>query len=150
MVELGMQGLIKKMTEQDLEKEAGIFVDSLSVGTTATVVGLYGNLGAGKTAFVKAIASVFGTTRTVTSPTFVIEKVYKLIAQKFECLIHIDAYRLKDSSEIKVLGWDTLVSNPKNIIIVEWADIIEDILPEDAKRIYFKISSDTLRTLEFK
>src|SRR3989344_6867263 len=66
----------------------------------ATVVGLYGDLGSGKTAFTQATAKCLGVKEAVTSPTFVIEKIYKLDRQNFEHLIHIDAYRLGSGNEI--------------------------------------------------
>ena len=63
-------------------------------GHTAVVMALYGDLGAGKSAFVKALAKALGVSGIVTSPTFVLQKIYPLQNQKFERLIHIDAYRL--------------------------------------------------------
>src|ERR1700733_3565857 len=69
----------------------------------ACVVGLYGDLGSGKTTFTQAVAKILGITEVVNSPTFVIEKIYKLEHERFEHLIHIDAYRLEKSSELEKL-----------------------------------------------
>jgi tRNA threonylcarbamoyladenosine biosynthesis protein TsaE len=128
---------MSEINQEQLKKEAGNFLDTLEPQVTATVVGLYGDLGAGKTTFTKALAEVLGVTQAVTSPTFVLEKIYKLNNQKFQHLIHIDAYRLESSSELKQLGWDSIVSDKNNLIVVEWADRIEDLLPQHTKKISF-------------
>ncbi len=140
---------MSKVTEKDLGKEVKNFLNTLTSQDGATVIGLYGDLGAGKTAFTKKLAEVLGVKETVTSPTFVIEKIYTLdnkeTNKNFSNLIHIDAYRLEGSRELKQLGWDTIVSNSRNIIIVEWADKVEDILSSNTKRIYFKITEESLQ-----
>lgn len=90
---------------EDTQKIANDFVSKLyTKDSGATVVGLSGDLGAGKTAFTKCIAKSLGVEDTVTSPTFVIEKIYELQNQKFTHLIHIDAYRLDKSDELLNLG----------------------------------------------
>jgi tRNA threonylcarbamoyladenosine biosynthesis protein TsaE len=108
----------------------------------ATVVTLSGELGAGKTTFVQAVAKVLGVAESVTSPTFVIEKVYKLEDQKFERLIHIDAYRLKGAQELGALGWRGLLGDSGALIVLEWPERVEDAIPEDAIRIRFDIHGD--------
>ena len=115
----------------------------------ATVVALSGDLGAGKTTFVKGIAHELGLETHVTSPTFVIMKIYDLEGQKFERLIHIDAYRLKGMHHLKVLGWDALLNNPHNLIFIEWPEMIAPAIPEDAIRIALSYSEDTARTITY-
>ncbi len=101
--------------------------------TEATVVGLSGHLGAGKTAFVKAIAKILGVVETVTSPTFVIMKAYSREVKPNEDepffagtpwarLIHIDAYRLERPQELEVLDFERLVADPRNLIMIEWPE----------------------------
>ena len=97
----------------------------------AVVVALEGELGAGKTTFVQAFAKPLGVQETLTSPTFVILKHYTLHATRYANLVHIDAYRLKDHIELEKLGIKNLVANPCNIILIEWADRVREILPED-------------------
>jgi tRNA threonylcarbamoyladenosine biosynthesis protein TsaE len=97
----------------------------------ATVVGLFGELGAGKTSFTQGIAKAFGIKDHMTSPTFVLEKIYKLGKKfKYERLIHIDAYRLNGGEDVKALGWDDIMENPKNIVFIEWPERIEGLLPK--------------------
>ncbi len=105
-------------------------------GKSAKVIGLVGNLGTGKTTFIQAFAKALEVKENVLSPTFVIEKIYRLKDQgNFSHLIHIDAYRLSDPKELESLGWDEIIENPKNIILVEWALNIEKILPKDSIKI---------------
>lgn len=136
---------------KETEKVAQEFVKG-QLGNSVTksdalVVVMYGDLGSGKTTFVKAVAKIFGLEKTVTSPTFVIEKIYKLNNQKFEHLIHIDAYRLKSGEELKALGWEEISKNPKNIIFVEWPENVKDILPEDKQEIHFKFIDENTREI---
>lgn len=99
----------------------------------ATVVGLYGDLGVGKTFFTQVVAKTLKVKDNVVSPTFVIEKIYLLQNQKFSHLIHIDAYRLEKSSELVDLGWKNIISDPKNLILIEWPDKVLEIMPEHIK-----------------
>jgi tRNA threonylcarbamoyladenosine biosynthesis protein TsaE len=113
----------------------------------AFVVAMEGDLGSGKTTFVKMIAKEFGIKNTVTSPTFVIEKIYKLENQDFDNLIHIDVYRLESGEELKTLGWEEISKNPKNIIFIEWSENVKDILPENKQEISFKFIDKNTREI---
>lgn len=120
--------------------------------TGAAVIALTGDLGSGKTSFVQGFAEALGIKERVTSPTFAIQKVYKLNPIKrmgYEHLIHIDAYRIKDPKEILDLGWEKLLSSPKNIVVVEWAERIKKILPKDLIRINFEHTEDKKRRIKF-
>lgn len=112
---------------QDFARE---FIQNLSPQENgATVLGLYGDLGAGKTSFTQGLAQALGVSDTVVSPTFVIEKIYTLENQKFSHLIHIDAYRIEKVEEMLHLGWKEIISNKENLIIVEWPELIDSIMP---------------------
>lgn len=114
----------------------------------ALIVGLYGDLGSGKTAFTQAVAKCLGVKETVTSPTFVIEKIYKLKGENFDHLIHIDAYRLKSGDELLRLGWEEIAKNPKNIIFIEWPEKVAEILPKNIKKIYFTFIDKNTREIK--
>ncbi len=126
-----------KYTPQNLEETQKIAADfALALvpdPNSAKVIGLYGNLGAGKTSFTQAFAKALGVEEVVTSPTFVIEKIYDLAGQKFTRLIHIDAYRLEKSEELLKLGWKEVISDRDNIVIIEWPDRVSDIMPPHTK-----------------
>lgn len=126
------------------------FVEKLSPDNErATIIGLQGDLGSGKTTFVQAMAEALGITGVVTSPTFVIEKIYKTTHSKFQHLIHIDAYRLESGAELEVLGWRDIVSDPHNLIAVEWPERIGDILPSHTPTINFTFINETTREIVF-
>lgn len=123
----------------------------------ATVVGLFGDLGSGKTTFTQALGRELGITEFITSPTYVIEKIYSLspvipakagIQLPFEKLIHIDAYRLEGGLELEVLGFKDLLKDPKNLILIEWPERVADILPADILKINFKFVSENEREME--
>ncbi len=134
---------------EETQKIASDFALGLTPGERATVVALGGDLGAGKTAFVQALALHFGVPETVTSPTFVIEKIYKLGRSDFSHLIHIDAYRIADSSELAHLGWADITADPKNIICVEWPERIASILPEKRIPVLCSFVNETTHIYEW-
>ena len=114
----------------------------------AKVIGLVGELGAGKTTFTQFFAQALGIKENISSPTFVIEKIYKIKSKReFTHLIHIDAYRLNTSEELVHLGWKDILENPKNIILIEWADKVEKILPEGYVKINIEHSGGDKREI---
>ena len=114
----------------------------------ATIVALSGELGSGKTTFVKMFAKALGVEESVTSPTFVIEKIYKLTGSDFERLIHIDAYRFERVQEIEVLGWRELIEEPTNLICIEWPERVPAAIPEGAIIISFTSIDETMRDID--
>jgi len=105
----------------------------------ATVCGLSGELGAGKTTFAKHAAEALGVEEMVTSPTFVILKAYRLPErQQFDHLVHIDAYRLGSGQELTDLGWENLIATPENLILIEWPERVRDIMPQWAETLLFE------------
>lgn len=98
--------------------------DQVAKSNAATVVGLVGDLGSGKTSFVQGVAKALGVQEHVTSPTFILERIYKLgpLSAKWKHLVHIDAYRLEGSDELKHLGWEDLTKDPGSLILVEWPE----------------------------
>ncbi|HEY1037621.1 MAG TPA: tRNA (adenosine(37)-N6)-threonylcarbamoyltransferase complex ATPase subunit type 1 TsaE [Candidatus Paceibacterota bacterium] len=117
--------------------------------TEAVVVGLNGDLGAGKTTFSKEIARQLGVTETVTSPTFVIQKTYPTTDPVFQNFVHIDAYRLDEARELSVLGFEKLVSEPENLIFVEWPERVADILPGSTIQIHISVLDEHSREMKF-
>ncbi|MGG0644723.1 tRNA (adenosine(37)-N6)-threonylcarbamoyltransferase complex ATPase subunit type 1 TsaE [Sporosarcina gallistercoris] len=107
------------------------------------VVTLEGDLGAGKTTFTQALAKGLGVQRTVSSPTFTIIKQYEGTYP----VNHLDVYRLEDSEED--LGWDELFYGDA-ISIVEWAQFIEEELPENRLAIRIIRTGDTARMIELE
>ncbi len=117
----------------DTEKIAYDFSSSLKGGEIIT---LDGDLGAGKTAFVRGLAAGLGISDTVSSPTFTIVNEY---SHGRIPLLHFDVYRLSGSEEMFDIGWEDYVRR-SSVIVVEWATLVSDLFENDAIRIY--ISKD--------
>lgn len=118
---------------------ASYILNNLKASDGATVLALSGDLGAGKTTFTQNLANILGILDTVNSPTFNILKKYKIFANdKFQHLIHIDAYRLVDSKDLLNLGFLDILNDTKNLIVIEWPERVSDILPEKAIKIEFQ------------
>jgi len=132
----------------DTQKMAKDFLQNLSPSSTqATIVELIGDLGSGKTTFTKAFASELGVVETVISPTFVIQKRYDIPNHpQFKTLIHIDAYRLENPSEILKLNWQQDLENPKNVILVEWSGNIQEHIPQSTQ-IHFAFVDEATREI---
>lgn len=111
------------------------FGESLKGGE---IIGLIGDLGAGKTSFTKGVANALSIKNTVTSPTFVIMKAY----EGRKKLVHIDAYRLTGYSDLRSIGIEDHLNN-NTIIIIEWADRLKDELPFAIRNITFEITDDS-------
>ena len=115
----------------------------------ALVVGLRGPLGSGKATFAQGFARGLGVTGKILSPTFVIIKRYKIpdSGSLFHTLYHIDCYRIEGTHDILELGWKELVSNPKHIVLVEWPERIQNILPKDALLLEFEAKGERARAI---
>ncbi len=95
------------------------------------VVLLDGELGAGKTCFVRGLCEgLGGNPRQVSSPTFVIMQEYEINGDNR--LVHIDAYRLAGEEELESIGWEELMKDQKTTIAIEWASKIQQALPSGA------------------
>lgn len=135
---------------EEFEREAQDFIRTLVPGKeVATLVTLSGELGAGKTAFVKAAAKALGVEEHITSPTFVLEKIYALSAGPFSKLIHIDAYRLKNGSELAALGFDECMKDSQNLIMLEWPEQVADALPIAHTHLMIEVYPDGSRHIQY-
>ena len=115
----------------------------------AVVVGLFGDLGSGKTTFTQALGRHLNIGTAMTSPTFVIEKRYDLDGKfGFKKLIHIDAYRLASGNEILKLNFQEDLNNSDNLILIEWPERVEGALTDDILRVNFKFISEFEREIE--
>ncbi len=105
------------------------------------VIGLEGNLGAGKTTLVQGIASGWGSYDSVSSPTYVLVNVYRRLDRKQ--LFHLDAFRLTSPEEAIELDIDAMLD--QGPLLVEWADRIEEALPEEYLWINMRFINDEQR-----
>lgn len=110
------------------------------------VIVLTGDLGSGKTKFTEGILSYFGLENEISSPTFTIVNEYHSQSKK---IYHFDVYRLEDSSEFYAIGGEEYFEN--GICIIEWGELIEDILPNEYIKIQFqKGDNDNTRILHIQ
>ena len=135
--------------EEENVKIAEEFINNINPSEdSAIVVGLYGDLGAGKTAFAKAVAKALGVEEVITSPTFVIEKIYDLQNKKFTHLIHIDAYRLEREQELVSLGWNEILKDKGSIILIEWPEKVAGIMPKHIKITFNALEKENSREID--
>ena len=114
--------------EEETKKFGRELSEKLSPGS---IIALTGDLGTGKTALTKAIAEGLGVKEMITSPTFNIVRQYDSGRLP---LYHFDVYRIGDADEMYELGYEEYFFG-EGVCVIEWADIIEEIIPEDAIRI---------------
>jgi tRNA threonylcarbamoyladenosine biosynthesis protein TsaE len=113
--------------------------DKYADSNEALVVGLSGHLGAGKTAFVKLAAKGLGVAEEVTSPTFVIMKIYETKDKRWTRLIHIDAYRLEKRKEFEAIGFEDVAADKNNLVMIEWPENVGLKEFDGSARIRFEI-----------
>ena len=89
-----------------------------------------GELGAGKTAFVQGFYNGLKIKKRVMSPTFILVRRSALRHTRFSNAYHMDAYRIKNPRELSALGFKEMINDPKNIVLIEWADKIRRALPK--------------------
>lgn len=110
------------------------------------LIGLEGELGSGKTCFVRGLAGGLGLDAAeVSSPTFIICRIYRDHAPL--CLVHVDAFRLQGPQDLDGIGWDEFVGRPDSVVAVEWPGRIAGALPADRIEIAIEHTGETSRRL---
>ena len=112
--------------------------------TGGTVVAMFGDLGAGKTAFVRGMAKGFGITDRVTSPTFAIVNEYQ--GEKIR-LCHFDMYRLSSAEELYEIGWEDYLTND-TVCAVEWSENILPAIPKGSLKVNITSFGENKRKIE--
>ena len=131
--------IVKTNSEAETEALGERLAKCLRAGA---VVALYGDLGAGKTAFVRGMARGLDIRESVSSPTFTIVNEYP----GDPALFHFDMYRLKNAEELYGIGWEDYLDR-NGICVTEWSERIEEALPEDAVRVTISRLSDSERSI---
>jgi len=114
------------------------------------VIALEGELGGGKTTFLQGFAKGLGVKEKILSPTFNIFKKYKFQSQNLKFLYHMDCYRLQGVKDLEVLGFQEIISDPQNIVAIEWASKIKKALPQNTLHIKFKFINDKTRSINIQ
>ncbi len=110
------------------------------------VFAFYGKMGAGKTTFIKAVCEALGVTDVITSPTFAIVNEYTTADNS--PVYHFDFYRIKKIDEVYDMGYEDYFYSGK-LCFLEWPELIEDLLPEDAVKVSIAMQEDGSRIIEF-
>lgn len=113
-----------------IQAAAATFVRSMP---RCNVFAFYGEMGAGKTTFIKAVCQELGVTDTVTSPTFAIINEYSSESMR-EPVYHFDFYRVKRIEEAYEMGCEEYFYSGA-LCFIEWPEVVESLLPEDAARV---------------
>ena len=111
----------------------------------STVFAFYGNMGAGKTTFVKAVCEELGVDDVITSPTFSIVNEYRS-EQTGELIYHFDFYRVKKIEEVYDMGFDDYFYSGA-LCFIEWPELCEEVLPDDTVKVSIKEEPDGSRTI---
>ncbi len=109
------------------------------------VFAFYGEMGAGKTTFIKAICEELGVEDVITSPTFAIVNEY---TSSDGPIYHFDFYRIKKLEEVYDMGFEDYFYSGA-LCFIEWPELIEDVLPEDAVKVQIKEEEDGTRAILF-
>lgn len=116
-----------------------------------TIFALKGDLGTGKTIFAKGIALGLGIKKTITSPTFVLMKIYPIEGNKYiNEFCHIDTYRLKGEKDLEAIGAREYLDKKDVVVVIEWPDKIKKLLPRDTKLVKLKYLTEEKRQIEIK
>ncbi len=134
---------IEVKSENEMQRIGAIVGDSFHGGE---IVELIGDVGAGKTTFVKGVAMGLGITENVQSPSFTINRVYT--GRDDTTLSHYDFYRLNDAG-IMADELQEVTCDPKIVTIIEWGGVVEGALPVDRLSIKITATAEDIRQLEF-
>lgn len=128
---------------EELDAAAQTFVQQMG---KAKVFAFYGEMGAGKTTFIKAICQALGVEEVITSPTFAIVNEYT--TREGQPVYHFDFYRIKRVEEVYDMGYDTYFYSGAPCFL-EWPELIEDLIPEAAVSIHISQEADGARLISW-
>ena len=135
---------IKINSLADINDAAKKFIENMGDGK---VFAFYGKMGAGKTTFVKAVCEELGVDDVITSPTFAIVNEYTS-SKTGESIYHFDFYRIKKLEEVYDMGYEDYFYSG-SLCFLEWPELIEGLLPEDATKVSIEAADDGSRVVRF-
>ena len=128
---------------EQIQEAAKQFIHDMG---NAKVFAFYGKMGAGKTTFIKAICKELGVEDIITSPTFAIVNEYTITNGQHPSIYHFDFYRIKKTEEVYDMGYEDYFYSG-GICFIEWPELIEELLPEDAVKVYIEELEDGSRII---
>ena len=135
---------IKINSLADINEAAKQFIENMGDGK---VFAFYGKMGAGKTTFIKAICEELGVDDVITSPTFAIVNEYQS-ATTGDSIYHFDFYRIKKLEVVYDMGYEDYFYSG-SLCFLEWPELIDDLLPEDATKVTIEATDDGGRVVKF-
>ena len=135
---------IKIKSLADINEAAKQFIENMGDGK---VFALYGKMGAGKTTFIKAVCEELGVDDVITSPTFAIVNEYQS-ATTGDSIYHFDFYRIKKLEEVYDMGYEDYFYSG-SLCFLEWPELIDDLLPEDATKVTIEATEEGGRIVKF-
>ena len=130
---------------ETIRESARTFINNMGDNT---IFAFYGKMGSGKTTFIKALCEELGVEDVVTSPTFAIVNEYRS-ATTAELIYHFDFYRIKKLEEVYDMGYEDYFYSG-SLCLIEWPELIEELLPEDAVKVFIEELPDGKRELKIK
>lgn len=137
-----MKKIITKAAEETKEFAREFAAQFINGG----ILALSGDLGAGKTTFAQGFAQGLGIKDRIVSPTFLIIRQYPIPGQK-NLFYHIDLYRMENIN-LKDSGLEEIISDPANVVLIEWAEKIADYLPKNTQNLKLSKLSENLHEIE--
>ena len=143
---------IKIKNIETIREAARQFINANALQEKGLVIAFYGKMGAGKTTFIKALCEELGVEDVITSPTFAIVNEYSTAADSSlftlhsSLIYHFDFYRIKKIEEVYDMGYEDYFYSG-NLCLIEWPELIEDLLPEDALRVTIEEQPDGSRII---
>lgn len=134
-----MELLLKNLSDIDIV--ANNFVEEMG---KRNIFAFYGEMGAGKTTFIKAICKALGVSETITSPTFAIVNEYKKSDGK--PIFHFDFYRIKNIEEAYDFGYEDYFYSG-HLCFIEWPELVESLLPDNVVKVQINIEESDQRTI---
>ena len=135
---------IKINSLADINEAAKQFIENMGDGK---VFAFYGKMGAGKTTFIKAVCEERGVDDVITSPTFAIVNEYQS-ATTGDSIYHFDFYRIKKLEEVYDMGYEDYFYSG-SLCFLEWPELIDDLLPEDATKVTIEATEEGGRIVKF-
>ena len=128
----------------EINEAAKTFIENMG---DSKVFAFYGKMGAGKTTFIKAICEELGVEDLITSPTFAIVNEYQS-STTGDSIFHFDFYRIKKLEEVYDMGYEDYFYGG-SLCFLEWPELIDELLPEDAKKVTIEETEDGGRVVKF-
>lgn len=128
----------------EINEAAKTFIENMG---DSKVFAFYGKMGAGKTTFIKAICEELGVEDVITSPTFAIVNEYQS-STTGDSIFHFDFYRIKKLEEVYDMGYEDYFYGG-SLCFLEWPELIDELLPEDAKKVTIEETDNGGRVVKF-